>query len=181
MLLDYLVVPLCVSAKASDRLTGLKIAFVSSTLYLIIFVGLGSTTPNFDPLALGPLTAELMFGGFFFVASFLVYIFASKKTTWKMMKSASIGRYGRLFYLVITAIILLTYGLILTGFLIGYLGAEDEKEKQNLLTGLILTGVLFGYVIFLYLRHVYKANRGSPSRFARHPPLFRSFQDKIPK
>jgi len=180
VLLDYIAFLYYVSAKSSDRRLALKIAFILSFLYLIIFVGFGSTMPNYDPLAPGPLTAELMFGGFFMTAGFLVYIFASKKTMWKMTKSAGIGRYGRLLYLAMTSIIFITYGFILLVFVNGFFSSTEEKDRQNLLTGLALVATLFGAMIFLYLKHVFLKARGIPSRYQRHPPFFILHQTIFP-
>jgi hypothetical protein len=82
---------------------------------------------------------------------------------------------------MITAIILLTYCSVITGFVTSYLAAIEEKEKQNLLTGLLLVGVLVGSFVFIYLKHVFISRDGKTSRYKRHPPVFSSSSDKIRK
>jgi hypothetical protein len=169
------------SAKSFDRRLLAKIVTALSLPYLAIFLIVGTSVPNYDPFSPVFLVGELIFGGIFLTVGVLLYIFGSKKSTWKMMKSRSIGRYGRVLYLIITTIILVAYGMIMYGFVNAYLTAAQEKDKQNLLTGLALVGVLVGAMIFVYLRHVFMASKGIPSRYKRHPPVFYPSSNDIPK
>jgi magnesium-transporting ATPase (P-type) len=169
------------SAKSSDRRLIVVIVSPLSIIYLTIFILAATRIPNYDPFSPVLLLGESIFAALFSTIGLLLYIFGSKKMTWKMTKSRNIGRYGRLFYLIITATILLTYSLIIYVFVNGYFTTVEENEKQNLITGLILVAVLLGSLILVYLKHVYREEKGMPSRYKRHPPVFHSFKDDIPK
>lgn len=168
------------SAKASDRRLLLAIVSVMSIIYFGIFIRVAIQEPNFDPFSYGAVVAESMFAGIFSVVGILLYIFASKRTTWKMAKSGIIGRYGRILYLAITSIILVTYALIIVGFIISYLSVE-EKEKMNQLIGLLLVGMLAGLFVYVYMRHVFVSKDGIPSKYKRHPAIFSPTSNEIPK
>jgi hypothetical protein len=80
------------TARSSDRQLIGTIVSTLATIYFGIFVLVVIRVPNFDPFSYGAMVAESIFAGLFSVIGLLLYIFGSKRMTWKMAKSGSIGR-----------------------------------------------------------------------------------------